>query len=106
MVKQINKSNFKTTIRKNDVVLVDFYADWCGPCKSLAPVLESVADDFKGEAVVSKVNIDKNQPLAVKYNIRSIPALLYFQNGKLIGQTAGLVSKREISKNLKRMLAS
>lgn len=106
MVKQIKKADFKNTIRKNDVVLVDFYADWCGPCKALAPVLKDVATDFKDKAVIAKVNIDRDRELAMKYNISSIPALLYFQNGKLVGQTAGMASKRQISKNLSSLLAS
>ncbi len=106
MVKQINKADFKNTIRKNDVVLVDFYADWCGPCKALAPVLQSVSNEFQGKALITKVNIDKNQALAFKYNIRSIPTLLYFQKGKLIGQTSGLASKREITSNINALLAS
>ena len=106
MVKHIKKADFKNTIRKNDVVLVDFYADWCGPCKALSPVLKQVASDFKDKAVIAKVNIDRDRELAMKYNISSIPALLYFQNGKLVGQTAGMASKRQISKNLSSLLAS
>ncbi len=106
MVQQIKKADFKNTISKNEVVLVDFYADWCGPCKALAPVLSEVANEFRDEAVIAKVNIDRNRELAMKYRISSIPALLYFQKGKLVGQTVGMASKRQISKNLKSLLAS
>lgn len=71
------------------VVLVDFYADWCGPCKMLAPELEKLAENYDGKAKVVKINVDKEQVLAMKYRISSIPALLVFKNGEQVDRQAG-----------------
>ncbi len=105
MIQQLNNSNFETTIKNNDVVLVDFYADWCGPCKALHPTLESVATEFDGKAVVSKINVDSNPELSQQFGVRSIPALFYFQNGELVGKQNGLQSKASISQNINQLLA-
>ncbi len=106
MIKQLNNSNFKTTLENNEVVLVDFYADWCGPCKALHPTLESLASEFDGKAVVSKVNVDNNPELSQQFNVRSIPALFYFQNGKLVTKQAGLQSKSSISETINGLLSA
>ena len=106
MIQQLNNSNFQSTINNNDVVLVDFFADWCGPCQALHPTLESLATDFEGKAVISKINVDKNPELSREFGVRSIPALFYFQNGKLVGQQNGLQSKSAISKNISNLLSN
>lgn len=105
MIQQLNNSNFEATIQNNDVVLVDFYADWCGPCKALHPTLESIATEFDGKAVVSKINVDSNPELSQQFGVRSIPALFYFQNGELVGKQNGLQSKVSISQNISQLLA-
>ena len=81
-------------------VLVDFWAEWCGPCRMLGPTIDSVADDFAGKAKVGKLNVDQEMGIAQRYNIRGIPALLLFKGGKVAGQLVGAVPKSEIEKLL------
>jgi thioredoxin 1 len=98
---EINETNFDVEVlQANQPVLVDFWADWCGPCKMLAPVLDEIANERAGQARVAKVNVDENPALAQHYNIQSIPTLLYFANGKLRHQTVGVVGKKAILSKL------
>jgi thioredoxin 1 len=105
MIQHLDKKNFDTTLKNNSVVLVDFYADWCGPCKALHPTLESVAKKFDGKAVVSKINVDKNPELSAKFGVRSIPALFYFKDGELVGQQVGMQSEKVLNDNLLQLIA-
>ena len=77
-------------------MLVDFWAEWCGPCKMLGPILEEISEDLKDKLQVVKVNLDENQDLAMKYSIRSIPTLLLFKNGELLDMQVGLPSKSDL----------
>ena len=77
-------------------VIVDFWAEWCGPCKMIAPVLDEIAREKAGAVKVAKVNVDENQSLSFKYNIRAIPALLFFKNGQLRDQITGVTSKKDL----------
>ncbi|MEY2493302.1 MAG: thioredoxin 1, partial [Verrucomicrobiota bacterium] len=77
-------------------VIVDFWAEWCGPCKMIAPLLDEVAHEKAGVVKVGKVNVDENQSLSLKYNIRAIPALLFFKNGQLRDQVTGVTSKKDL----------
>ena len=106
MLQQINKDNFDSTIKENDVVLVDFYADWCGPCQSLIPRLESLAGTYEGKAKIVKVNVDQNRELSELFGVRSIPALFYFKNGELAGKQQGLQPQTAISQNLDKLIAA
>jgi thioredoxin 1 len=89
MTLQLNNSNFQETINSNDVVLVDFYADWCGPCVSFNPTLEDLSTEFSKKAVVAKINVDKNPELSQSFKIRSIPSLFYFKKGQLVEKQNG-----------------
>ncbi|TYP92569.1 thioredoxin [Fodinibius salinus] len=81
-------------------VLVDFWAEWCGPCKMVGPVVEELADEFEGQAKVGKVDVDSNPELSTKYGIRSIPALLIFKDGEVVDQIVGAVPKAKLKKQL------
>jgi thioredoxin 1 len=101
---EINEANFETEVLKsNQPVLVDFWAEWCGPCKMLSPVLEEIAAEQAERVKVVKVNVDNNPQLAARFGIQSIPTLLYFADGKVIHQTVGVVGKKAIVEKLERL---
>jgi len=93
--------NFKSEILESDkVALVDFWAAWCGPCMMLGPVIEELANDYEGRAVIAKLNVDENPNTAAQYGIRSIPSLLIFKNGQVVDQMLGAMPKNMISKKI------
>ncbi len=101
---EINEANFEAEVlQSNQPVLVDFWAQWCGPCKMLAPLLDEIAVEQNGSAKVVKVNVDENPTLAQRYNIQSIPTLLYFAGGEVRDRTMGAVSKQSIISKLERL---
>ena len=96
-IKNCNENDFENEVLKSNLpVIVDFWAEWCGPCKMLTPILEELSNEMKNEINVVKVNLDENQDLAMKYSIRSIPTLLLFKEGNLIDTKVGLLPKNEI----------
>jgi len=101
---EINEANFETEVLKsNQPVLADFWAEWCGPCKMLSPVVEEIAVEQSERVKVVKVNVDNNPQLAARFGIQSIPTLLYFADGKVIHQTVGLVGKKAILDKLESL---
>ena len=100
---ELNEGNFDATV-KEGVVMVDFYAPWCGPCKTLAPVIDELAGEFDGKAKICKVNTDEEQDVAIKYGIRSIPTILFFKNGELVDQMIGASSKQSFTDKINSLL--
>jgi len=96
-VKEISSENFNQEVLESDIpVLVDFWAEWCGPCKQLAPTVEDVANEMIGSIKVCKMDVDSNQDIAVQFGVRSIPTLLIFKNGEVASTQIGAISKQQL----------
>lgn len=94
---KLNSENFESEVlNANETVLVDFYADWCGPCKMMAPVIEELAEELQGKAKVGKINVDESTDTATQYDIMSIPTIIIFKNGKEVKRFIGVRDKQEL----------
>ncbi len=99
------EDTFQTDVLENSLpVIVDFWADWCAPCKMVAPFLEQIAEEYDGRAVVCKVDVDENQSLAQKYSIQSIPTILFMKDGEVKDQVVGALPKEQLSSRLDALL--
>jgi len=106
MALEITDANFEELVLKSDKpVLVDFWAEWCGPCRMVGPVVEDISKDYSGRAVVGKVNVDNNPGISMKYGIRNIPALLFFNKGEIVDKQIGAVPKSVLAGKLDKQLA-
>ncbi len=105
MALQITESNFETEVLQSPVpVLVDFWATWCGPCKMISPIIDQIATEMAGSAKVGKVNVDEAAGLATRYNVRSIPTLIFVKNGEVVDTLVGATSKDNILAHLRACL--
>lgn len=101
----LTADTFEETVPGDGIVLVDFWAEWCGPCKRLAPTVDALASDYNGMMTIGKLNVDENPDTTIKFNVRGIPALLLFKNGELVDQVVGLVPKDDIKRVIDKHLA-
>jgi thioredoxin 1 len=101
---EITDSNFEEIINSEKPVLVDFWAEWCGPCKMIGPVVEELANEFDGKAIIGKVDVDTNPGVSAKFGIRSIPTLLVFKGGEIVDKQVGAVPKSVLSQKIEAQL--
>ena len=104
MLLNITDGGFKNLITKNKVVVVDFWAEWCGPCRMVGPIIEELANEYEGKAAIGKMNVDENDEVPVEYGIRNIPTILFFKNGVLVDKQVGAASKSTFEEKLKALL--
>ena len=102
---KITKDNFNEEVVNSELpVLIDFYADWCGPCKMMSPVVEELAKEYEGKAKVAKINVDQEPEIAEKYDVMSIPNFVFIKNGKLVDQQIGATAKAKLVQKLDNLL--
>ena len=102
---EITDANFEEIIASDKPVLVDFWAEWCGPCRMVGPIVEELATDYEGKAVIGKVDVDTNPEVSAKFGIRSIPTLLVFKGGEIVDKQIGAVPKNVLSQKIDAQIA-
>jgi thioredoxin 1 len=106
MALELTDQNFQAEVLDSDqVTMVDFWAEWCGPCKMISPIVEELAKDFEGKAKIGKVNVDFNQEVSMKFGIRNIPTILFFKSGEFVDKPVGAASKQVLLETLDKHLS-
>lgn len=101
----VTDSNFKKEVlEKKPVVLVDFWANWCGPCKMIAPIIEELAKEYEGKIIIAKLDVDESPKVAGQYGIMSIPTLVFFKDGKVLSQVVGALNRNELKRKIEEIL--
>ena len=105
MTIELNDANFEEKVIKSDKpVLVDFWAEWCGPCRMIGPIVHELSDEYNGRAVFGKVDVDSNFGVATKYGIKNIPTILFFKNGQIVDKQIGTVPKKTLAEKIQKLL--
>ncbi|HTA63310.1 MAG TPA: thioredoxin [Bacteroidia bacterium] len=105
MAVEITDGNFESVVKNSDkVVLVDFWAEWCGPCRMVGPIVEELAKEYEGKAVIGKLNVDNNPNISMEFGVRNIPTILFFKNGKVVDKQVGAVPKAQLAAKLQAQL--
>jgi len=105
MALEITSANFEELVLKSDKpVLVDFWAEWCGPCRMVGPIVDELHTEYDGKAVVGKVNVDDQQEIAAQYGIRNIPTILFFKNGEIADKNVGVAPKADLAKKIDALI--
>ena len=105
MTVDVTDANFEEVVLKSDkLVIVDFWAEWCGPCRMVAPIIEELASEYDGKAIIGKVDVDENPDVAMKFNIRSIPTILILKDGEVVDKQVGATTKQKLTEKLEAHL--
>ena len=104
MTVHFNKEGFDKALASGQLLMVDFWADWCGPCKMLAPVIEGLGDEYEGKALVGKINVDEEQELAIRYGVMSIPTVIFFKDGEEVARKVGMLPAAQFTEVLDNYL--
>lgn len=106
MALEITDTNFQGTVIENEgVSVIDFWAPWCGPCKMIGPIIEDLASEFEGKAIIGKINVDDNPEVSMKYNVRSIPTILILKNGEVVEKHVGVTTKANLEAKINAHLS-
>ncbi len=105
MIIELSNTNFdEVVLKSNKPVMVDFWAEWCGPCKIVSPIIGEIAEEYKDKAVIGELDVDSNNEISVRYGIRSIPTILYFKDGEIAHKQVGVASKSNLINKLEELL--
>ena len=104
MATQLNQTNFDEILASDKPVLIDFWAEWCGPCRRIAPIIDELHEEFDGRALICKCDVDSNDEISAKYSIRNIPTILFIKNGEVVDKTVGAATKAQIQEKLEAIL--
>ena len=105
MTIEVNDSNFEEIVLKSEKpVIVDFWAEWCGPCRIIGPIVNELSEEYEGKTIVAKLNVDNNPGISTKYSIRNIPTILFFKNGDIVDKQVGVVPKSNLTAKLEALL--